>query len=68
MPKIIQDQFEKKDCVISFALTRKEYERFNELRPKDEKISQSMRAIILNFIYRKEIQQVLLKELSNISI
>jgi hypothetical protein len=68
MPKIIYDQFEKKDCVISFALTRKECAKFDELRPKNEKQSQSMRAILADWINRREEQQALLKDLSIASI
>ena len=68
MPKIIHDQFEKKDCIISFALTRKECEKFDEYRPKNEKQSQSMRAILAEWINRKEEQQALAKELAFASI
>lgn len=68
MPKIIHDQFEKKDCIISFALTRKECEKFEEYRPNDQKKSDLLRSILFDWMNRKEEHQALAKELAIASI
>jgi len=68
MPKIIYDQFEKKDCTLAFVLTRDQMDRFIELKPKNQKQSDLLRSILFDWINRREEQLALARDLSIASI